>query len=413
MCALVTSQPPSIKILVLAANPADTDHLALDVEIREIQSGLRKARHGRQFQVLVEPAVQVGSLQTLMMDHEPTVVHFSGHGTRGEGGVAGHGVREVRHERPETGLLAHDDADAPVLLEAGPLASLFARLGRRVRCVVLNACYSDDLAQALVQHVDCVVGMTAAIDDRAAIAFASSFYETLAFGKSVNDAFEAGKSQIALTRLPGSGVPRLRVRTGASASDIVLAPTDTGAPPHVLPSDAPEADRYLECDRSHAWDYLCSAAETARGHVLFLCGQQHYGHERFVERVRRLAVGDLAQKGLGALILELSRKIFENIDPGADARLAFVDALNKLRSGDDTPGDDTPEDDTVEARLGQLLRQRSVILLYPTVTSAADAAWAVQHYQDQLPKLIRALSPPPAHGLIAVQPVCWQKGTLD
>ena len=49
-------------------------------------------------------------------------------------------------------------------------------MSTRVQLVVLNACYSAPIATALLAHVDCVVGMTGAIQDNAAQNFAIGFY---------------------------------------------------------------------------------------------------------------------------------------------------------------------------------------------------------------------------------------------
>ena len=401
----------TVKILFLEANPAETEGLALGVELREIRKKIKASRGRDRFELLWEPAFQVGSLQTLLVDHEPQIVHFSGHGERLSGGGGSGSRGALRPPRPAaptvaaptvSALVAHDDADGPALLEAEPLARAFEILGRQVRVVVLNACYSDDVAAALVQRVDVVLGMADAIDDQSAVEFSATFYGMLASGKSVQDAFDAAKNQLALKDLPDAQVPRLRQRVPAAGVIFAaLDATPTASTADV--SETPREYRHLECDRHHAWDYLCEAAGTPAGHVLFLCGQPHFGHEQFVERVRRLAAAALARSGPGALIVELGRKIFDNTSAAAGAELIFADAVNKL----------SPGEDTVESKLCNLLAQRSVIVLYPTVSSQDDAAWAREHYAHKLPALIGWLAPPPSHGLVAVQPIRWEKGLMD
>jgi nucleoside phosphorylase len=90
-----------------------------------------------------------------------------------------------------------------------------------VRVVVLNACYSQAQAKAIVREIDCAVGMNDAILDDAAIAFAAEFYQALGFGKSVQEAFDIG-----VARLMGEGVARglakLHKRRGVKPADIVL-----------------------------------------------------------------------------------------------------------------------------------------------------------------------------------------------
>jgi hypothetical protein len=75
--------------------------------------------------------------------------------------------------------------------------------------VVLNACYSQQQAKAIAEHIDCVIGMSEAIGDSAAISFATAFYQALAYGKDVQTAFELGCNQVDLERLNQQDIPKL------------------------------------------------------------------------------------------------------------------------------------------------------------------------------------------------------------
>jgi hypothetical protein len=95
-----------------------------------------------------------------------------------------------------------------------------------VRLVVLNACYSDDQAEALLTAVDCVVGMTGAIGDDAARSFAVALYRALGNRRSVADALQHAVATLAAKQLPDEIFPRCRTRDGIHADQIVLsAPT--------------------------------------------------------------------------------------------------------------------------------------------------------------------------------------------
>ncbi|MFQ5616103.1 MAG: hypothetical protein ACE5GO_06555 [Anaerolineales bacterium] len=76
------------------------------------------------------------------------------------------------------------------------LGRLFSVLKENVRCVVPNACYSEQQAQAIAEHIDYVVGMSSAFGDHAAVNFATAFYQALAYGKSVEAAFDLGCIQV-------------------------------------------------------------------------------------------------------------------------------------------------------------------------------------------------------------------------
>ena len=91
-----------------------------------------------------------------------------------------------------------------------------------LRLVVLNACDTRPQAEALTEVVDCVVSMNRTITDRAAIKFAASFYGALAFGRSVQKAFDQGVARLRAEGIAEADTPELLVRAGIDASRVVL-----------------------------------------------------------------------------------------------------------------------------------------------------------------------------------------------
>jgi len=193
-----------IKILLLAANPTDTTRLRLDAEAREIDNALRVADFRDKFVIEKHFAVRVMDLQGLLLRHKPNIVHFSGHGNS---------ANEI---------IVEDLSGNSHPISANALSRLFSILRENIRCVVLNACYSEPQARAIAQHIDCVVGMSTAIGDAAAISFASSFYQALGYGKAIKAAFDLGCLQINLENLGEQDTPKLLTREGANPSDIYL-----------------------------------------------------------------------------------------------------------------------------------------------------------------------------------------------
>jgi hypothetical protein len=139
-----------LTILFLSANPVDRAPLRSDQEQRDIAQALRGSRHRSRFELRPHAAVRPDDLQELLRQTSPTIVHFSAHG----------------NEAGE--LLLEDENGHASPLNAEALAGIFAAWKGRVRCVVLNACYSQRLAEALAVHVDCVVGMASDVTDRQA-----------------------------------------------------------------------------------------------------------------------------------------------------------------------------------------------------------------------------------------------------
>ncbi|MBC8070943.1 MAG: hypothetical protein IAG13_21625 [Deltaproteobacteria bacterium] len=95
--------------------------------------------------------------------------------------------------------------------------------GSSVRLVVLNACYTASIAEALLAHIDCVVGMSGAIHDDAARNFAIGFYGGLGEHESIAVAFKQGGAAIRLDGLPNADRPQLQVRDGFDAAGLILA----------------------------------------------------------------------------------------------------------------------------------------------------------------------------------------------
>jgi hypothetical protein len=81
---------------------------------------------------------------------------------------------------------------------------------------VLNACYSERQAQAIAQYIDCVIGMSKAIGDTAAISFSAAFYQALGYGRSVKMAFDLGCSQIDLANLEEQDTPKLLTQNNSA-----------------------------------------------------------------------------------------------------------------------------------------------------------------------------------------------------
>lgn len=180
-----------IKILILTANPQDTGQIRLDEEIHAIDQALHQAKYRDKFETKQHWAVRVSELQGYFLRYEPTIVHFSGHGS----------------ESSEIILEDNNGNSQPVSTRA--LSKLFSVLKDNIRCVVLNACFSDQQARAIAEHIDCVVGMSNTIGNKTANSFAAGFYQALGYGRDVKTAFESGCAQIDLEGLDEQNAPKL------------------------------------------------------------------------------------------------------------------------------------------------------------------------------------------------------------
>lgn len=180
-----------IKILFLAANPTDTTRLSLDKEIRSIDEVLRKSEFREKFNIEQHWAVRVTDLQSLLLRHRPDIIHFSGHGSA------------------SNEIILEDSSGNSSPVSTRALSQLFSVLKDNIKCVILNACYSEQQAETIATHIDCVVGMSKAIGDSAAISFAAAFYQGLGYGRNVKTAFDLGCLQIDLENLGEQDTPKL------------------------------------------------------------------------------------------------------------------------------------------------------------------------------------------------------------
>jgi TIR domain/CHAT domain len=199
-------------LLILAANPKGTARLRLDEEVKKIEQGLERSKKRDQFNLVVKWAVTDDDLRRAMLDNEPEIVHFAGHGA--EKGRDGKGRDLIPAEDRDSGGLAFEDDGGNVQLISGDaLARLFELCADSVKCVVLNACYSESQANAISQHIDYVVGMKKAIGDQAAIKFAVGFYDALGAGRDFEKAFKFGCSAINLKGIPEDLTPVLKTKS--------------------------------------------------------------------------------------------------------------------------------------------------------------------------------------------------------
>lgn len=159
-------------ILILAVNPRDTSVLRLDEEVREIDLGLQRAKKRELFDLKQRWALRVQDVCQALLDFKPQIVHFSGHGSG------------------DDGLALEDEAGKLKLVDTDALANLFESFSSSIECIVLNACYSEVQAEAIVKHIPYVIGMNKPIGDKAAIKFATGFYNALGNGESIEFAYK-------------------------------------------------------------------------------------------------------------------------------------------------------------------------------------------------------------------------------
>ena len=198
------------KILILTSNPRND--LKLDREIKDLKNVIKRSKNQSEFATEFELEVHPEELQDLLLEHEPRIVHFCGHGTG------------------EEGLVLENETGQEQVISTEALSNLFELFENQVECAILNACYSEVQAKAIVRHINYVVGMSHEIRDDAAIAFATGFYRALGWGKSIEESYKFGRNaiqiQLAKTNTSRSRSSGSRQMVAVDAAESVVIPED-------------------------------------------------------------------------------------------------------------------------------------------------------------------------------------------
>lgn len=183
-------------ILFLGVQPKGTRAIRIDEEVRNLRERLSSAQLRDTFVLVDRYAVRFEDLTKLLQTEKPAIVHFSGHGY------------------PDEGLVLEDQSGRVRVLDTALLTDVFKIMAQlfAIECVVLNACYSAQQAQAIAPYVGAVIGMSDALPDQSAIAFTHGFYDALGAGNPYPIAYEMGKLQVRGAGLQGEEMIELLVQ---------------------------------------------------------------------------------------------------------------------------------------------------------------------------------------------------------
>ncbi len=187
-----------MKILFISANPRSTERLSIDEEFRAIMEKIRRSSGQMpMLEIVTAWAARPDDLLQSLNEHQPEIVHFSGHGSL-------------------EGISLVGENGKSKLVSTKALVSLFKSFSNCTKLVVLNSCYSKSQAKAINKVIDYVVGMKNPISDLAAITFSASFYRALSFQKTFVEAFEQARTALLLESICEEWTPTLLVRQGMS-----------------------------------------------------------------------------------------------------------------------------------------------------------------------------------------------------
>jgi hypothetical protein len=222
-------EQPQVSMLFLKANPRHSaqvrNGLRIEQEMKEIKAAIRE--NSRFFKWNEEGAVRFKDFSDYLMHYRPMLLHFSGHAYSTD-----YLLLEKYTSIEELRIRTHAPTTATAEPDLIPFADIVNRLSKHqktLRCVVLNACHTEALAEALCKQIDCAIGMRGALNDGLAIRFSELFYRAIAYGYSVDWAFRNARDEITSRDQPDlAHTFQLKSRPGVDPDTIVFVQTQEG-----------------------------------------------------------------------------------------------------------------------------------------------------------------------------------------
>jgi esterase/lipase superfamily enzyme len=178
-------------ILVLAANPQSTDLAELEREAKIIATQLADCEYGEDYEIRIEQGMRIEDLRRYLVEHQPTIVHVVGQGSAtGE-------------------IVLADDSDRVAPVTPAEIADLFATTEQQIECVLLNSCFSLEMADALLEFIPCTIGIDEDNYDPDAETFLSEFYQGIFSGEGYYRAYEWGRDLIPASERENAELPCL------------------------------------------------------------------------------------------------------------------------------------------------------------------------------------------------------------
>ena len=196
--------PEKISVLFIASNPLDQAQLRLDEEAREIENMIRKSEYRDSVSFVSKWAVRPLDILQAINEVNPTIVHFSGHGS------------------DEDELVLQDNSGRTKLVSKEAIVQTMASTSDDIRLVFFNTCFSYNQAYELTEYVHAAIGMNTSIGDNAARIFAAQFYSAIGFGHSVHKAFQQAKTALMLEGVKEENTPELYTNESIDPNELIL-----------------------------------------------------------------------------------------------------------------------------------------------------------------------------------------------
>lgn len=192
-------------ILYFSANLLGMEPLKSNKEFIEIQNALRRSTS--KYSIYPDWAVTPTNLQKAIFLRKPRIIHFSCHGTIEDTELVDLSKSIGVTLDDNSGLCVHDDRKLNMTtISTKNISDLFSIACKQIdiSLVVLNACFTNEQAKAISEHVPYVIGVKYKISDDAAIIFSKGLYNAISTRINIEVAFKLAINLVNLSKIKGA-----------------------------------------------------------------------------------------------------------------------------------------------------------------------------------------------------------------
>jgi serine/threonine protein kinase len=210
-------QPEHRSLLFVAASPAVAGPDIFGRKTRRIREELERSVARDRFALVDCLAPEAYDLLRCLRRHRPALVYFAGgepptgERRRGQGLFGECGGLYVRRN------------GVPQLVTPTGLQEMFGAAGSSVKLVVLDRSFTQLQAEALLAHVDCVVGTPGTASPDLAEVYGVALFGAIGDCESIATAHRHACAAVRLEGLANDDCPQIRVRRCIDAAKVVLA----------------------------------------------------------------------------------------------------------------------------------------------------------------------------------------------
>ena len=159
------------KLLIVMFYANSNAELNLGKESREIKNGLYASKYREEYSVSTIFSARPKDIRREILKIRPDFVHICGHCLKNNELVIGDENNDIQ------------------TLDGKTLKEFFSVFSNFVSCVMINSCYSSEIAEEIAEEINVVIGMKNKIRDEDAIEFAVAFYDGIFSGESIESSF--------------------------------------------------------------------------------------------------------------------------------------------------------------------------------------------------------------------------------